>query len=102
MVKAIEHFQVYLSGVEFTIQTDHKALIYLERFKETKSRLIRWALALQPYSFTIVHKKGKDNTNADGLSRQYQEPPFQKGRGELLGSGQSPDHTLPRKEEEKK
>ena len=105
VVKAIEHFQIYLSGAAFKIQTDHKALVYLEKFKETKSRLIRWALALQPYSFTIEHKRGVSNTNADGLSRQYKDtPPQIEGEGELLGSGHSPDHTLPivKKEKRKK
>ena len=102
VVKAVDHFQVYLSGAEFTIQTDHKALVYLDKFKETKSRLIRWALLLQPYSFQISHKKGTTNTNADGLSRQYEDiPPLQKGEGELLGSGHTPDHTLPRMKNKK-
>ena len=56
VVKAIDHFQVYLSGAEIEVQTDHRALLYLNKFKETKSRLVRWALALQPYLFTIAHK----------------------------------------------
>ena len=28
----------------------------------------RWSLVLQPYTFTVEHKKGRDNTNADALS----------------------------------
>ena len=32
-------------------------------------RLTRWSLALQPYTFEIQHRKGRDNANADALSR---------------------------------
>ena len=32
-------------------------------------RLTRWSLALQPYTFEIYHRKGRDNANADALSR---------------------------------
>ena len=39
------------------------------------NRLARWALALQPYKFTIEHVEGKKLTAADGLSRRpYDEP----------------------------
>ncbi|GFY26249.1 hypothetical protein TNCV_24501 [Trichonephila clavipes] len=30
---------------------------------------MRWALALQPYNFRIVHRSGKSHKNADSLSR---------------------------------
>ena len=36
--------------------------------KTMNSRLIRWALALQPFNFTLKHRKRIDNANADGLS----------------------------------
>jgi len=32
-------------------------------------RITRWALALQPFSFTVLHRKGSDHLNADALSR---------------------------------
>ena len=62
--------EVYLLGREFTICTDHQALKHLQRMKNSNSRLTRWALAIQPFLFDIVHKPGLDNTNADGLSHQ--------------------------------
>ena len=34
---------------------------------------LRWALRLQPYVYKITHRPGKDNGNADGLSRQAWE-----------------------------
>ena len=33
------------------------------------SRLMRWSLSLQPYQFTVEHRRGVDNANADALSR---------------------------------
>ena len=36
--------------------------------KDSHGRLARWALALQPYQFTIIHRAGTANANADGLS----------------------------------
>ena len=56
-------------GKPFRIQTDHRALQWLNKFKEKNRQLTRWSLALQPFTFTIEHKKGKDNANADTLSR---------------------------------
>ena len=66
----VEAFQVYLLGNEFTIQTDHRALQWLTKFKDSNNRLLQWSLALQPFRFQVVHRKGRDNANADSLSRQ--------------------------------
>ena len=69
IVKGIKHFRTYLEGTTFTIQTDHNPLTHLGNLKDSHGRLARWALSLQPYDFTIVHRSGKLNSNADGLSR---------------------------------
>ena len=65
-IKAFNH---YLLGRKFTIQTDHYSLTWLDRMKETNSRLTRWSLFLQSYHFTVTHRSGKDNANVDALSR---------------------------------
>ena len=70
IVNAVKHFDVYLTGTHFKIVTDHKALNYLKTMKNGGARLNRWILALQPFSFTTEYRPGKDNSNADGLSRQ--------------------------------
>jgi len=31
--------------------------------------LIRWRIKLEEYDYEIIHRAGKGNTNADGLSR---------------------------------
>jgi hypothetical protein len=58
-----------LDGRKFTIETDHNPLAWLNKMKDKNQRLLRWSLALQPYSFDIKYRKGQQNANADGLSR---------------------------------
>ncbi|XP_070571314.1 uncharacterized protein [Ptychodera flava] len=71
IVWAINKLHVYLYGREFVVQTDHQPLQWLERMKNTSSRLMRWSLLLQPYTFSIQHRSGNCNQNADALSRMY-------------------------------
>ena len=66
---SVQAFHTYLMGHTFTIQTDHKSLEWLDRLKDTNSRLTRWSLFLQSYSYTVEYRKGTANGNADGLSR---------------------------------
>ena len=68
IVLAVKHFKPYLLGRTFIIQTDHRALRWLHQFKEKNARLTRWSLLLQPYSFTIQHRKDQANANADAIS----------------------------------
>ena len=62
-------FRTYLLGNAFVIQTDHRALEWLDRFKENNGRLTRWSLALQPFQYSIKYRPGTSNANADALSR---------------------------------
>lgn len=68
---SVKHFRPYLYGRKFTIVTDHKPLTWLFSIKDPGSRLIRFRLKLEEYEYNIVHKAGKNNTNADALSRMY-------------------------------
>ncbi len=70
VVEAIRHFAVYLLGKRFRLLTDHRALVHLEKMKNTNPWLMRWSLALQQFDVEVFYKKGAANTDADGLSRQ--------------------------------
>ena len=69
VVWGIQHFQYYLYGRKFILETDHHPLQYLESFKGSNSRLMRWSLSLQPFTFQVVHIAGINNHVADILSR---------------------------------
>ena len=68
-VWACERFHMYVYGIDFLLETDHKPLefIYSKRSKPS-ARIERWVLRLQSYSFRVQYKPGKQNI-ADSLSR---------------------------------
>ncbi|KAK9696502.1 RNase H-like domain found in reverse transcriptase [Popillia japonica] len=66
--------QQYLHGKPFTLLTDHKPLerIFSEKRETPKvasNRLLRWAMILNMYNYTIRYHPGKENGPADVLSR---------------------------------
>ncbi len=76
---ALDSFKYYLLGRKFTLETDHRALTWLGRMKDTNSRITRWFLAMQQFNFEVLYRKGLQNCTADFLSRTPQE--VSKGRG---------------------
>ena len=52
------------------VYTDHKALVSLLRSKRLNKRLFNWMLKLLDFSFKVCYKPGRENCDADGLSRQ--------------------------------
>ena len=101
--KPIDHFAIHLVGGHFEVITDHWALTLLLTSTKLNGRLMRWALALQVYDFSISHRSGATHQNADGLSRQEWDPPDTNDlgletpplskEGEMLGSAPN-NHTL--------
>lgn len=69
IVWACRYFRPYLYGRKFKIFTDHRPLVWLFNLKEPNSKLIRWRLKLEEYDYEIIYKSGKQNLNADALSR---------------------------------
>jgi len=76
IVRAVAKFYRYLYGRQFVLQTDHRPLIYLDKAKLANARVMRWALALQPFKFRTESIKGSDNVGADYFSRveKHEEP----------------------------
>ena len=69
IVWAIGKFTQYVYGTDFILETDHKALTWLHQTRFDNARVMRWALALQPYRFVCRSIHGRDNWCADLLSR---------------------------------
>lgn len=68
VIEAIKKFRCYLELQEFEVITDYSSLLWLMRQTDLNGRLARWAFKLQPYRFTISHRKGKDHVVPDALS----------------------------------
>jgi transposase InsO family protein len=71
IVWACRQFRPYIWGRKFTIVTDHKPLTWIFRMNDPSSIIMRMKLKLEEFDYTIVYKKGKENSNSDGLSRMY-------------------------------
>ena len=67
-------FRSYLRGARFTIWMDHRSLVWLHRFKDTEGMMAGWLHTLQQFQLPIVHRAGRDHSNADGLSRVPASP----------------------------
>jgi site-specific DNA-cytosine methylase len=65
-VKSLRH---YLHGHHFTVITDHQPLKWLMANEALVGKHARWALSLQDFDFTVVHRPGAIHQNADALSR---------------------------------
>lgn len=69
IVESLEYFHHYLYGSKFTVITDHQALKWLHKVKKPNSRLFKWSLKLSQFDFQIQYRPGKNNVEADALSR---------------------------------
>ena len=67
---SIKYFSAYLWGTNFDIYTDHKALQFIFKNKNSIPRVARWSMLLEEYDYNIHYKKGKENSVPDCLSRR--------------------------------
>ncbi len=70
IVASVEYFLGYLYGRSFTVVTDYKPCVSLLSSTHLNRRLRSMALKLQEFNVKIVYRQGKENGNADALSRQ--------------------------------
>ena len=76
LVYGIRKFHHMLVGRNFVAITDHAALKHLDTLKDPRGIAARWIEELAGYQFSVQHKAGVQNSNADGLSRAPQlDPP---------------------------
>ena len=65
---AVIQWKHTLSYRHFEVHTDASALKYLTTMKNQSSLFTRWYQELAGFNFTVIHKKGKENSNADAVS----------------------------------
>ena len=73
---ACERFNMYVLGMMFTLETDHKPLVPLlstKPLEEVPVRVQRFRLRLLKYNYRIIHVPGKQLIIADTLSRAPRE-----------------------------
>ena len=69
VVYALGQLRKYLRAHRFLVVSDHRSLLWLHRNQAFNSRLMRWAVFLNEFDFSIVHRPGTANLIADALSR---------------------------------
>lgn len=68
-----ERLKDFITGMSFSIETDHKPLVPLftsKNFDEMSPRLQRFRMRMMRYSYKIFYSPGKDLVIADTLSRK--------------------------------
>ena len=64
-----DKFHDYLYGNEFQVRTDNNPLTYVLSTAKLDATGHHWVAALSCYNFSISYRSGKQNRDADGLSR---------------------------------
>ena len=62
-------FHDYLYGAEFIVKTDNNPLTYIQTTAKLDATSQRWQSELANYDFKLVYLSGKENVEADALSR---------------------------------
>lgn len=69
IIYSLKRFHVYLYGIPFTIVTDCNSLKLTLDKRDINMRVAGWALTLQSYNYTAVHRPGVRMTHVNTLSR---------------------------------
>ena len=66
----VDKLHDYLYGVKFEVQTDNNPLTYILTTAKLDATGHRWLAALSIYEFSLKYRPGKQNIDADALSRR--------------------------------
>ena len=69
VIFTVKKFERYLLMNHFVIEMNHEPLLVLRKSKDAHGRVMRWALLLQQFSFSIRAISGAENHHGDVLSR---------------------------------
>ncbi|CAL8085376.1 unnamed protein product [Orchesella dallaii] len=106
IIWALKKWEAYLDGIEFILETDNRALVWLNSMKDVNSKFMRWSLKIQDFQPIIRHCPGRKNVVADALSRapvgeeeeedykEVMDPPLQNASLSLFTAQLSTDLTL--------
>ena len=70
----VDKFHDYLYGLRFTVRTDNNPLTYVLTSAKLNACGHRWLAALSVYDFSIQYRPGRENVDADLLSRNCISP----------------------------
>ena len=68
VVYAVEKFRIHVYGNKIFVNTDNRALIFLQKCAITSNRVAKWLITIQEYDIELRHIKGIENYLADILS----------------------------------
>lgn len=71
IVFALRRCRFYLWGNSFTLLTDHRALSFMFRQRNTNRMLETWWEDIMDFSFEVIHVPGISNVLPDALSRLF-------------------------------
>ena len=70
-LKELEKHKIQLEQLqEWRSKMQEQQVDLQKQLKDTNARVTRWFLALQDFHYKVDHRPGRENTNADALSRR--------------------------------
>ena len=72
VIHCIKKWKHILRYRPFEVHSDASTLKFLTTVKNQSGLITRWYQELAGFNFTEIHKKGKENSNVDALSRLSQ------------------------------
>jgi hypothetical protein len=72
IVYCLKSLDYLLRDVHFTLQTDHRNLLFIK--ESSSAKVIRWKMLIAEYNYTFEHIPGTTNVVADAMSRLILNP----------------------------
>lgn len=83
----VDKFHEYLYGARFTVRTDNNPLTYVLSTAKLNAIGHRWLAALSTYKFDVQYRPGRQNIDADLLSRNVPDVDDEEGWVTIPPSG---------------